>query len=118
MAVSLDSLTGKIDINPSEVGSASTLPSVIRLPRIYDETNDNLHILQLAVLLALIITVDVSAQIRFAGDNNGLSVNGKTIDTGNLHESLFNIAEILSATSDSFGFQVFADGASSDAGQN
>ena len=64
-----------------------------------------------AVLLALIITVDVSAQIRFAGDNNGLSVNGKIIDTGNLHESLFNIAEILSATSDSFGFQVFADGA-------
>ena len=64
-----------------------------------------------AVLLALIITVDVSAQIRFAGDNNGLSVNGKTINTGNLHESLFNIAEILSATSDSFGFQVFADGA-------
>ncbi len=64
-----------------------------------------------AVLLALIITVDVSAQIRFAGDNNGLSVNGKTIDTGNLHESLFNVTEILSATSDSFGFQVFADGA-------
>ena len=26
MAVSLDSLTGKIDINPSEVGPASTLP--------------------------------------------------------------------------------------------
>ena len=63
-----------------------------------------------AVLLALIITVDVSAQIRFAGDNNGLSVNGKTIDTGNLHESLSNVTEILSATSDSFGFQVFADG--------
>ena len=57
------------------------------------------------------MTVDVSAQIRFAGDNNGLSVNGKIIDTGNLHESLFNVAEILSATSDSFGFQVFADGA-------
>ena len=64
-----------------------------------------------AVLLAFITTVDVSAQIRFAGDNNGLSVNGKIIDTGNLHESLFNVAEILSATSDSFGFQVFADGA-------
>ncbi|MCY3615509.1 MAG: hypothetical protein OXH03_10530 [Bacteroidetes bacterium] len=64
-----------------------------------------------AVLLALIITVDASAQIRFAGDNNGLSVNGKIIDTGDLHESLFNVAEILSATSDSFGFQVFADGA-------
>ena len=63
------------------------------------------------VLLALIITVDVSAQIRFAGDNNGLSVNGKIIDTGNLHESLFNVTVILSATSDSFGFQVFADGA-------
>ena len=65
----------------------------------------------IAVLLAFFVTVDVSAQIRFAGDNNGLSVNGKIIDTGNLHESLFNVTEILSATSDSFGFQVFADGA-------
>jgi len=64
-----------------------------------------------AVLLAFIIAVDASAQIHFAGDNNGLSVNGKIIDTGNLHESLFNVTEILSATSDSFGFQVFADGA-------
>lgn len=65
----------------------------------------------IAALLAFYVTADVSAQIRLAGDNNGLSVNGKIIDTGNLHESLFNVAEILSATSDSFGFQVFADGA-------
>ncbi len=65
----------------------------------------------IAALLAFCVTADVSAQVRLAGDNNGLSVNGKIIDTGNLHESLFNVAEILSATSDSFGFQVFADGA-------
>ena len=64
-----------------------------------------------ATVLACYVTVDVSAQIRFAGDNDGLSVNGKIINTGNLHESLFNVVEILSATSDSFGFLVSADGA-------
>lgn len=65
----------------------------------------------ISALFALYATADVSAQILFSGDNSGLSVNGKIVDTGNLHESLFNVAEILSATSDSFGFQVFADGA-------
>ena len=33
----------------------------------------------LAALLACYVTADVSAQILFAGDNNGLSVNGKEL---------------------------------------
>ena len=65
----------------------------------------------IAALLAIYATADVSAQIRFAGDTNGLSVNGKIIDTGNLHESLLNVVETLNTTGDNFGFHVLAEGA-------
>ena len=63
-----------------------------------------------AALLACYVTADVAAQIRFSGDNSGLSVNGKTIDTGNLHESLLNVVEILGTAGDSFEFHIVADG--------
>ena len=63
----------------------------------------------IATLLAFYVTADVSAQIRFTGDKNGLSVNGEIIDAGNLHESLLNVVEILSTTGHSFS--VFAGGA-------
>ena len=62
-----------------------------------------------AALLAFYATADVSAQVLFAGDNNGLSVNGKRIDADNLHESLLNVVEILSTTGRRF--HVAADGA-------
>ena len=64
----------------------------------------------IAALLAFCVTGGVSAQIRFSGDNNGLSVNGKIIDTGNLHESLLNVVEILGTAGDSFEFRIVADG--------
>ena len=41
-----------------------------------------------AVLFAFFWAASVSAQIRFAGDENGLSVNGKIIDSSNMPESL------------------------------
>ena len=63
----------------------------------------------IAVLLAFYVTADVSAQIRFAGDKDGLSVNGKIIETGGLHESLLNVVEILSTTEGNFTFSLFAD---------
>ncbi|MDE2825694.1 MAG: hypothetical protein OXL40_00105 [Bacteroidota bacterium] len=63
----------------------------------------------ITALLAFCVTGDVSAQIRFSGDKDGLSVNGKTIDTGNLHESLFSVVEILGTMPDDGGFSVFAD---------
>lgn len=55
-----------------------------------------------AVLLAFSTIADVSAQVRFAGDKNGYRVNGKTIDSGNLHESLPDVGEILSGSDESF----------------
>lgn len=64
-----------------------------------------------AALLACYGTADVAAQIRFAGDEDGLSVNGKIIDTGNLHESLFSVVETLNTTGGNFGFSVHSDGA-------
>ena len=51
----------------------------------------------IAVLLAFYVT-GVSAQIRFAGNKKGLSVNGKIVDSRNLHESLLNVVEILSVS--------------------
>lgn len=61
-----------------------------------------------AVLLAFFVIADVSAQVRFAGNKNGLSVNWKKIDSGNLHESLHNLVEILSG--DDEGFAVSSHG--------
>ena len=57
-----------------------------------------------AVLFAFFLTANVSAQIRFAGDKNGLRVNGKIIDTGNLHESLLDVVEILRTQSGNESF--------------
>ncbi len=42
-----------------------------------------------AVLFAFFWAAGVSAQIRFAGDENGLSVNGKIIDSSGIPESLY-----------------------------
>ncbi|MDE2770253.1 MAG: hypothetical protein OXI44_03615 [Bacteroidota bacterium] len=42
----------------------------------------------IALLAAFLVTADVSAQIEFEGDENGLRVNGKTIDPSNLPEGL------------------------------
>ena len=64
-----------------------------------------------AALLACYATADVAAQIRFAGNKDGLSVNGNIIDTGNLHESLFSVVEILGTMGRPGGFSVLADGA-------
>lgn len=44
-----------------------------------------------AVLFAVILITDVSAQIRFAGDENGLNVNGKIIDPSGMPERLNDI---------------------------
>ena len=63
-----------------------------------------------AVLLAFFLTANVSAQIRFAGDKNGLHVNEKIIDTGNLHESLLNVVEILRTQSGRESFAVATTG--------
>ena len=43
-----------------------------------------------AVLFAFFGAAGVSAQIRLAGDEDGLSVNGKIIDSSNIPESLFD----------------------------
>ena len=56
----------------------------------------------IVALLAICVTGDVSAQIRFSGDKDGLNVNGKIIDTGNLHESLFSVVEFLSVSDKEF----------------
>ncbi|MXY07547.1 MAG: hypothetical protein F4058_05405 [Rhodothermaceae bacterium] len=42
----------------------------------------------IALLAAFFVTAGVSAQIEFEGDENGLRVNGKTIDPSNLPEGL------------------------------
>lgn len=47
------------------------------------------------VLFAFLVTARVSAQIRFAGDENGLSVNGKIIDSSNMPEKLSVIVDSL-----------------------
>ena len=62
----------------------------------------------IAVLLAFYVT-GVSAQIRFAGNKKGLSVNGKIVDSRNLHESLLNVVEILSVSDE--GFAAYTPGA-------
>ncbi|MDE2825692.1 MAG: hypothetical protein OXL40_00095 [Bacteroidota bacterium] len=63
-----------------------------------------------AVLLAFLLTANVSAQIRFAGNKNGLRVNGKIIDTGNLHESLHSVVEILRTQSGNESFAAYTTG--------
>lgn len=45
----------------------------------------------ITLLAAFFLTGGVSAQIDFEGDENGLRVNGKTIDPGNLPEGLADI---------------------------
>ena len=62
----------------------------------------------IAVLLASYVT-GVSAQIRFAGNKNGLSVNGKIVDSSNLHKSLLNVVETLSTTGGTVAFSLYAD---------
>ena len=62
------------------------------------------------VLLSFFVTADVSAQIRFAGNKNGLEVNEKIIDTGNLHESLLDVVEILRTQSGKESFAVSTTG--------
>ena len=60
----------------------------------------------IAALFASCVTGDVSAQIRFSGDKDGLNVNGKIIDTGNLHESLFSVVELLSVSDEEFAASI------------
>ena len=60
----------------------------------------------IAALLAFCVTGDVSAQIRFSGDKDGLNVNGKIIDTGNLHESLSSVVEFLSVSDKEFAASI------------
>lgn len=45
----------------------------------------------ITLLVAFFVTAGVSAQIDFEGDENGLRVNGKTIDPSNLPEGLIDI---------------------------
>ena len=45
----------------------------------------------IALLAAFFVTAGVSAQIEFKGDENGLRVNGKTIDPSNLPEGLEDV---------------------------
>ncbi len=49
--------------------------------------------LSTVLLVAFFVTAGVSAQIDLQGDENGLRVNGKTIDSSDLPESLSNIIE-------------------------
>ena len=63
-----------------------------------------------AVLFALFLTAAVSAQIRFAGNKNGLEVNGKIVDTGNLNESLLDVVEILRTQSGNDSFAAYTTG--------
>ncbi len=44
-----------------------------------------------AVLFAFLVITDVSAQIRFAGNENGLSVNGNIIDSSGIPEGLYDL---------------------------
>ena len=62
------------------------------------------------VLLTSFFTANVSAQIRFAGNKNGLHVNEKIIDTGNLHESLHKVVEILRTQSGNDSFAAYTTG--------
>ena len=63
-----------------------------------------------AVLLAFFLTADASAQIRFAGTKKGLRVNGRIIDSGNLHESLHSVVEILRTQSGNDSFAAYTTG--------
>ncbi len=61
-----------------------------------------------AVLFAFFVITDVSAQIRFAGNKNGLSVNGKIIDSSGMPESLYDIVmEHMLIQQSSLGFSVY-----------
>lgn len=57
----------------------------------------------ITLLVAFFVTAGVSAQIDFEGDENGLRVNGKTIDPSNLPEGL---GDILAGT----GFSLHSGG--------
>ena len=63
-----------------------------------------------AVLLAFFLTADASAQIRFAGTKKGLRVNGRIIDSSNLHESLHKVVEILRTQSGNESFAAYTTG--------
>lgn len=105
--VRLDSLVGNLSISPSGAESASTLPPQSGNRASMRNCVTFAHALT-AVLLAFFMIADVSAQVRFAGNKNGLSVNWKIIDSGNLHESLHNLVDILSG--DDEGFAVYSYG--------
>ncbi len=47
----------------------------------------------ITLLVAFFVTADVSAQIVFEGDENGLRVNGKAVDSSNLPEGLAEMLE-------------------------
>jgi hypothetical protein len=61
-----------------------------------------------AVLLAFFVITDVSAQIRFSGNENGLNVNGKIIDPGGMPERLYDI--VMEQMLPLRGFSVYSDG--------
>lgn len=60
-----------------------------------------------AVLFAFFGATGVSAQIRLAGDENGLSVNGKIIDSRNMPESLHNVVMEATLLRRELGFRVY-----------
>ena len=63
-----------------------------------------------AVLLAFFLSANVSAQVRFAGNKKGLRVNGRIIDSSNLHESLHKVVEILRTQSGNDSFAAYTTG--------
>ena len=63
-----------------------------------------------AVLLAFFLSANVSAQVRFASNKKGLRVNGRIIDSSNLHESLHKVVEILRTQSGNDSFAAYTTG--------
>ncbi|MDE2770293.1 MAG: hypothetical protein OXI44_03820 [Bacteroidota bacterium] len=63
-----------------------------------------------AVLLAFFLSANVSAQVRFAGNKKGLRVNGRIIDSSNLHESLHKVVDILRTQSGNDSFAAYTTG--------
>ncbi|MCY4673432.1 MAG: hypothetical protein OXD43_06690 [Bacteroidetes bacterium] len=60
-----------------------------------------------AVLFTFFVITDVSAQVRFAGNENGLSVNGEIIDSSGMPESLYDIVMEHMLIPQSRGFSVY-----------